>query len=76
MSKLTLQNIVSEWVEVGQTYNEENGIDDVRGKLIDGQWAYVQIEWSHRIPSLGFILYNGKSLEELTDLQPSDPEAK
>lgn len=71
--KLTIQNVVADWVEVGQTYNEDYGVDDVRGKLINGEWAYVQVEWYYRVPSQGFIIYDGKILENLDELPQPKP---
>lgn len=67
MGVLTVEDI-QEWPEIGDTYNDDWGVDDVRAKLINGEWAYVQLEWRYKVASTGFIFYAGKQLEELRDL--------
>lgn len=67
MGKLTVQHII-QWAQIGETYNEDYGVDTVHIKKINGKWAYVQVEWRFRIPDVGFIFYDGRQLEKLSDL--------
>lgn len=74
--KMVTIDDVLKWPEIGDTYNEDYGVDGVRAKKINGAWAYVQLEWRYHVPSVGFIFYNGKSLEELNGLVVTDKEPK
>jgi hypothetical protein len=55
---------VLKWKSIGQTYNEEWGVDDIRAKKINGQWVYAQIHYRHGVTFLGFVLINGKMIKD------------
>ena len=47
------------WLDIGQTYNEETGVDQVVAKKVKDNWVYVQIEWHFQRASIGFIIKDG-----------------
>jgi hypothetical protein len=49
----------SPWIDVGQTYNDESGVDQLVAKQVGSSWVYVQIEWHYRSARIGFILKDG-----------------
>lgn len=55
---------VEKWPRIGQTQNEDYGVDSVHAKKLKNGWVYANLWWRYQVPTLSWVLENGKLLQD------------
>lgn len=55
---------IDKWPQIGQDYNEDDGVDSIHAKKINGLWVYAKLYWRYRVASIGWVLEDGKLFED------------